>query len=166
MSAIDVLIEDDRWSTIDLEALAERAATAALFHLGLAGGGYEAALLACNDARIAALNADFRGKPVPTNVLSWPSSERGADTAGAVPPPPGPGDEELGDIAIAWETCATEAEAAGRPMAAHVTHLVVHGFLHLLGYDHERDEDAALMERLEAEILDKVGVANPYEMEM
>ncbi|MGZ9812002.1 rRNA maturation RNase YbeY [Pseudoroseicyclus sp. H15] len=169
---VDVLIEDERWTPLGLEPLAQRAAAEALGHLGLTGGksgGFEVALLACSDARIAALNADFRGKPRPTNVLSWPSVERGAAKPGAMPELPdpaaaGPG-EELGDIAIAYETCAAEAEEAGRPLAAHVTHLIVHGMLHLLGFDHERDEDAALMEGLEAAILAKMGLPNPYDME-
>ena len=69
---------------------------------------------------------------------------------------------ELGDIAISYDTCHAEAEAAGRPMADHVTHLIVHGLLHLLGYDHERDGDATLMERLEVEILGKLGLDDPY----
>ena len=75
--------------------------------------------------------------------------------------PEGP-DPELGDIAIAFDTCARESEAAGKPMRDHVTHLLVHGVLHLLGYDHIRDKDAALMEGLEVEILGKLGLSNPY----
>jgi probable rRNA maturation factor len=158
--SVDVLIEAPEWEALGLEPLAETAAAATLAHLGLAAD-HEIALLGCDDARIAGLNADFRGKPQPTNVLSWPSDERGAETAGGGPLPPEPG-EELGDIAIAYQTCAREAEAAGRPLRDHVTHLVVHGTLHLLGYDHEDGQDAALMERLEVEILATLGVADPY----
>jgi probable rRNA maturation factor len=79
-------------------------------------------------------------------------------------PEPGEADdpESLGDIAIAWETCAREAEAQGKPMANHVTHLLVHGVLHLLGYDHVEDEDALLMEGLEVRILASLGVSDPY----
>ncbi|MEL7181678.1 MAG: rRNA maturation RNase YbeY, partial [Pseudomonadota bacterium] len=120
-------------------------------------------LLACNDARIAVLNEDFRGKPRPTNVLSWPSDERAAAIDGEMPAPPRPGpDNELGDIAIAFETCKREADAAGKPMRDHTLHLLVHGTLHLLGYDHERDRDATLMEGLETEILGKLGIPDPY----
>jgi len=82
-----------------------------------------------------------------------------------MPAPAGPdptGVIELGDIAIAYDTCAGEAAAAGRPMADHVTHLLVHGTLHLLGFDHERDADATLMEGLEVEILGNMGIADPY----
>ena len=156
---VDTLIEDSRWKALELEALAERAAKATFRHLGL-GKGLELALLAANDARIATLNADFRGKPQPTNVLSWPSEERGAGAEGARPDPPE--DPELGDIAIAWETCAREAEEAGKTMSDHVTHLIVHGTLHLLGYDHVRDGDATLMEGIETEILATLGVEDPY----
>jgi probable rRNA maturation factor len=160
---VDVLVEDDRWEAAGIAGLAERAADATLAHLGLAPEDWEIALLACDDARIAELNAGFRGKPTPTNVLSWPSQERASGAPGAVPTLPdseeGP---ELGDIAIAFGTCAREAEAAGVRFAHHVTHLVVHGTLHLLGYDHVRDADADLMERIEVEILASLGVPDPY----
>ena len=108
--------------------------------------------MGCDDARIAELNGDFRDKPQPTNVLSWPSEERGAAQPGAAPALPTGPDPELGDIAIAYETCAREAAEQGKPMADHVTHLIVHAVLHLLGYDHIRDADATLMEATEVEI--------------
>ncbi len=159
----DVVIEDPRWREIGIEALAERAAQAALAHLDIAAEGREIAVLACADARIAELNASFRGKAVPTNVLSWPSAERAAESAGAVPDLPDEDEEELGDIAIAYDTCAREAAEAGKPLAEHATHLIVHAVLHLLGYDHERDEDATLMERLETGILVNMGMPSPYD---
>ena len=159
----DVILEDDRWQGLDFEALAERAAQEVLGYLGLEAEDWEVAVLACNDARIAELNADFRDKPTATNVLSWPSEERGAEEDGERPLLPEPGfAPELGDIAIAYETCAREAEEAGKSMADHVTHLMVHGVLHLLGYDHIRDKDATLMEGLETVILGKMGIADPY----
>ncbi len=158
---VDCIIEDDRWA--DIAALAEIATNAALDRLGLEPSVFEISLLACDDARIAVLNADFRDKPAPTNVLSWPSDERGAVVDGEMPVPPqiGP-DNELGDIAIAFDTCAREAAEAGKPMRDHTIHLLVHGTLHLLGFDHERDGDAALMEGLETEILGKLGIPDPY----
>lgn len=162
MSIVDTVIEDPRWQQADLPALAERAAAAVLSHLGLDGQGFEIALLACDDARIAELNADFRDKPQPTNVLSWPTAERGAPDDGGIPLPPDARDPELGDIAIAFDTCAREAAARGLPLADHATHLIVHGTLHLLGYDHQRDLDATLMEGLESAILGKLGLADPY----
>lgn len=155
----DTIIEDPRWEGIDLEPLAETAARAALAGLSLDPDGFEIAILACDDARIAALNGEFRDKPRPTNVLSWPSEDRDPQA-----PPQGSRDmpEELGDIAIAWDTCIREAREGGKPVADHVTHLVVHATLHLLGYDHIRDEDATVMEALETQILGKLGIADPY----
>ncbi|APX13663.1 rRNA maturation RNase YbeY [Tateyamaria omphalii] len=122
-------------------------------------------VLACDDTRIAALNADFRGKQMPTNVLSWPEEDLGSEEAGAAPHPPVPdpgGTLSLGDIAIAYDTCARESAEQGKPFDAHVTHLLVHGTLHLLGYDHIRDLDATRMEALEVEILGKLGLPDPY----
>ena len=161
----DIVIEDDRWEAVDLERLAHAAAQATLGHLGLDAETAEMTLLACDDARITVLNEDFRGKARATNVLSWPAEERGAAAPGGDPLPVAPGiDEmlELGDIAMAYETCAAEASAAAKPLNAHVTHLIVHGLLHLLGYDHENDPDAMLMEGLEREILGKMGYDDPY----
>lgn len=160
---VDVILEDGRWSSLGLDEMAQRAALATLTHLDLDPNAFEISVLACDDARIATLNGDFRDKPDPTNVLSWPSAERAAAVEGAIPNAPDPAQEsELGDIAIAYDTCLREAEAAGRQMADHVTHLIVHGVLHLLGYDHERDLDATLMEGLEVEILGKLGLPDPY----
>jgi probable rRNA maturation factor len=166
MELVETRIEDARWEAFGLTAQAERAGRATLAALGLPVQGFAISLMGCDDARIAALNADFRGKPQPTNVLSWPSEERGAEFVGEVPEPPEPGDpddpEALGDIAIAWETCAREAEVQSKSMVDHVTHLIVHGILHLLGYDHIEDEDAVLMEALEVRILASLGVSDPY----
>ncbi len=163
---VECLIEDQRWQALGLEALAEAAASGVVARLGLVPGACAISLLGCNDARIAELNADFRGKPQPTNVLSWPSVERGAERAGVMPglPLPDPAGEviELGDIAIAYDICAAEAAEAGRSLHDHALHLVVHGTLHLLGFDHERDADAALMEEIEREVLGKMGVPDPY----
>jgi probable rRNA maturation factor len=161
---VDTVIEDERWEAV-LPPLAERAARATLSDLGLDPAGFAIVVMGCDDVRIAALNTEFRDKPTPTNVLSWPSEDRAPDSPGSLPdlPEGDPGDpEELGDIAIAWETCAREAADQGKPMDDHVTHLIVHATLHLLGYDHEDDADAALMEGTEIRVLAKLGVANPY----
>lgn len=157
---IDAALEDDRW--VGLEDRAHHALGAVLQRFSLAEG--EVSLLGCDDARIAVLNAEFRGKPAPTNVLSWPAEERGADVPGAMPRlPQAPHEAEWGDVAIAYETCAAEAAAQSKPFEAHVTHLLVHGILHLLGFDHENEADAQLMERFEVEILDTLGVPDPYQ---
>lgn len=163
---VDTVIEDDRWEAFGLEALADRAVRAALSALALPAEGFTLCLMGCDDARILELNGDFRGKAKPTNVLSWPSEERGAEAEGDMPDAPDPGEaddpESLGDIAISYDTCAAEATEAAKPMADHVTHLVVHGLLHLLGYDHIRDGDATLMEAAEVRILARLGLSDPY----
>lgn len=160
--AVALRVDDPRWE--GLQAWSEQAAEAVAARL-LGAGDWEVSVLGCDDAAIAALNTDFRGKPTATNVLSWPSEERGADVAGAMPDLPdadSPWDAEWGDIAIAFETCAAEAETQGKAFDAHVRHLLVHGMLHLLGFDHENDPDADLMEGLEVEILASMGICNPY----
>ena len=165
VAVVEIVIEDDRWSALELDALAMQAARATFRSLGLPDEGFSICVMACDDARIVGLNADFRGKPQPTNVLSWPSDERGAEVPGTAPDVPVLDEFEdghLGDIAIAYDTCAAEALAGGKPMADHVTHLLVHGILHLLGYDHVRDADGDLMEALEARILAQLGLRDPY----
>jgi len=164
---IDILIEDPLWEAVDLETIAHQVMGHITSALDIANVPYELSILACNDARIAVLNAEFRGKEKPTNVLSWPSYDLAPEMAGGTPSkPPKPefGDPfvNLGDIAIAYETCLAEAEAAKLPPHQHVTHLLTHGILHLLGYDHETDADADLMETLEIKLLEDMGIGNPY----
>ncbi len=157
---VDLVIEDTRWEALDMGALAEQAARAALDVTDIPRD-YEICIMGCNDARIAELNADFRNKSSATNVLSWPAFELSPGVEGGQPAPPPPA-ESLGDIAISYETCAREAAEKDIPMQAHVRHLVVHGCLHLLGYDHETDKDATLMEELEVKALATMGVDDPY----
>ncbi|WP_415393138.1 rRNA maturation RNase YbeY [Paracoccus sp. SJTW-4] len=160
---VDVVIEDERWEKAGLEALAARAAAATLRHLGLPSAGEDApeiVVMGCDDDRIAALNADFRGKPQPTNVLSWPAADPAPRAPGAVPAPLDA--DELGDIAISYDTCAREAAAQGKPLADHATHLLVHAILHLAGYDHEDDADADTMEDAERAILATLDIPDPY----
>jgi probable rRNA maturation factor len=104
-------------------------------------------ILLANDAKLKSLNLEFRGKDKPTNVLSFPAEGRGP---------------YLGDIAVAFGVTSREAQEAGKPFAAHAMHLVVHGVLHLLGYDHERASEARIMEPLEIAILAQLGIADPY----
>lgn len=160
---IDLVVEEEGWLTAlpDLPALAETAARAALDAAGLSPEDHEIALLACDDARVADLNAEFRGKPSPTNVLSWPAHDLAPLSPGARPPLP-PLAGPLGDVAIALETCRREAETAGLPLKDHVLHLILHGCLHLLGFDHETEADAALMEDMERRLLARLGIADPY----
>ncbi|MGD0190271.1 MAG: rRNA maturation RNase YbeY [Rhizomicrobium sp.] len=137
-------IDDPGWRGVELPVLRKAARTA------LAEAGQTGALtvLLTSDDRLRELNEKFRGKPKPTNVLSFPaaSAESGY----------------LGDIAVAFGVAEGEAEAAGKALSGHAAHLVVHGILHLLGYDHEFARDARIMESLEVAILKRVGVGDPY----
>ncbi len=112
----------------------------------------EVSILLADDARLRALNRDYRGLDRSTNVLSFPGL--------AAPPVGAP--RLLGDVAIAAETTGREARAMGKPLAAHLSHLVVHGTLHLLGHDHENAADATIMEDLERRILARLGIDDPY----
>ena len=162
---IDIEIEDGRWADVGLTDIGEQAASAVLAHLGIESDDCELSVLGCDDARIQVLNANFREKDKATNVLSWPAEERGAEVDGDMPQPPEPdvfGAIELGDVAISYDTCQAEAIQAGRALADHTMHLMVHGILHLLGFDHIRDKDATLMESIETDILGKMGIADPY----
>lgn len=162
---IEICLNSSFWNEIELSEIAHRALAEAFKVTGLAEEEVSLTVLATDDAEIADLNAQFREKPSPTNVLSWPVIDLSPEIAGAQPEAPEAdvfGEIELGDIAISYETCAREAREAGKPLRDHVTHLIVHGLLHLLGYDHIRDPDATVMQGLEVEILGRLGIDNPY----
>lgn len=148
-----------------MQSIADRAVISVLKHLNVEDTDAEVAILACDDPRIAVLNADFRDKQTATNVLSWPTNALGSTIDGDIPQLPltdSIGTMELGDIAISYDTCVREADQASKPLVDHVMHLIVHGTLHLLGYDHVRDQDATLMETLEVGILENMGIDDPY----
>jgi len=146
---IEVEIEADDWTTAlpNAEAIVERAATAAL-------GGVEGGLvvLLTDNGAVQLLNAQFRDKDRPTNVLSFPG--------GDMPMPGAPA--HLGDIVLAFGICRDEAQAQGKSLANHLTHLVIHGTLHVLGRDHEDEAEAEAMEAEERTLLASLGVADPY----
>jgi probable rRNA maturation factor len=151
---VSIEVEDEAWHHLPgLEDLARAAVAAALAGLNVTGDT-ETALLFTDDASIAAINAEWRGKPTPTNVLSFPAPED-------MPVPDGE-PKPLGDIVLAFGTVAREAEEQGKTLRDHAVHLIVHGVLHLAGHDHEDDAQAAEMERLEVEILKGLGISNPY----
>jgi probable rRNA maturation factor len=147
---IDVLIESGHWQG---EPGAEATVRRALAEAGeaLSTKGAELAILLTDDSAIRLLNRQWRGVDAPTNVLSFPAT----DVAAGIP-------RVLGDIVLAFETIAREAREEGKPFAHHLSHLAVHGFLHLLGYDHDRDADAEAMERLECRILAGLAIPDPY----
>ena len=152
--SIDIAIEHDAWRDLpDLDASGERAVGAALAVAAQAevipAVDAELSLVLCDDAFIRDLNARWRDKDAATNVLSFPS----ADPA------------MLGDIIVAYETCAREAQDEGRSLADHLAHMIVHGAFHLLGFDHLDDDEAEEMERLEAQALASLGIASPYAAE-
>ncbi len=163
---VDLVVEDPRWSKLELDNLAQAACSASLSNLKLDPKLFEISLLACDDTRIADLNTNFRGKFTATNVLSWPSQRLTPRISGAVPKLPERDSLRtcsLGDIAIAFDTCVKEAHQAGKPQDQHVCHLLVHATLHLLGYDHIVTADADLMEDLERKVLASMGQPDPYE---
>lgn len=163
---IDILIESPDWGGTDLDALTGRVFPLTLETLGLEPAQFAVSVLACNDARIATLNAEFRGKPTPTNVLSWPSEDHAAASPGEMPHLPRPDPvgppQELGDIALAHGVITAEARTADIPFEHHLAHLLAHGLLHLLGFDHITDADAEMMEDLETRLLARLGIPDPY----
>jgi len=161
---IDLALDDPAWldDLPDVEALACRAAVAAL-ELACPGPRLAMALVLSDDARLCELNRDWRGIDKPTNVLSFPTQ----DLAPGQTPAPEPGMPqglaiELGDVIVAHATMVREAGEAGRPLGHHLSHLVVHGALHLLGYDHEADDEAEAMETMERNVLSGLGIPDPY----
>jgi probable rRNA maturation factor len=159
-----VSVEDPAWAarSPDCRETARVAAVAAIraalpAAVGLPGGrAMEASVVLADDAMVRALNRTYRGKDSPTNVLSFPAF----GDADVIPP----GDEPLplGDVIVALGVAEREAGAQGKTLAHHLSHLVVHGMLHLLEQDHETEADARRMEALEVEILAALGVADPY----
>lgn len=148
---IDIEVEDPAWGS--LSGPARQSAIRALELLSQEIGAKApppgpVSILLTDDDAVARMNQQFRGKAGPTNVLSFPAG----------PNPEG----QLGDIALAYGVCATEASEQGKTLTAHLQHLVAHGVLHLVGYDHITDDEAAVMEDLERRILASLGVADPY----
>jgi len=152
---IDVMVQSPRWKKQPrASAIVRKAIQAAA--KATSTRYPELAIVLTDDSAIRALNHDWRGFDKPTNVLSFPALQ-----------PEGAGGEDdaprmLGDIAIAYETTRREADEEQKPFDHHLSHLAVHGFLHLIGYDHENDDDAEDMEALEREILSSLGIPDPY----
>lgn len=150
---IDLLIEAQGWKSLPKAKTTARMAAKAALTLENRKG--EVTILLTDDATMRRLNASFRGKDKPTNVLSFPA-------ASAPPRLEGAESLFLGDVALGYETCAAEALAEGKPLRDHLSHLVVHGLLHLMGYDHEEEAQALRMEERERAVLAALGIADPY----
>jgi len=145
---IDVIVASPSWQEPKKAEAAVRRAVGRAAASALSTSGTELAIVLADDSAIRLLNRDWRDVDAATNVLSFP----GADTRGG----------HLGDIVLAFETITREARAEKKPFAHHLAHLAVHGFLHLIGYDHDRDSDAETMERTEREILRQLAIPDPY----
>lgn len=153
----EVLVVADCWQAEpDAEAVVHRAIAAAAECVDADVGDAELAIMLTDDAGIRTLNLNWRGIDKPTNVLSFPALQPTG--------PAGPDDAPrmLGDIAIAFETTRKEADDEQKPFDHHLSHLAIHGFLHLIGYDHEKDGEAEAMEALERQILAQLGIPDPY----
>ena len=149
-AAIDVTFETPGWAKIpDAERIVRAAVEVALASAG--SGEYELGIVMSDDAHIQILNRTWRGKDAATNVLSFPAADPTQD-----------GPRLLGDVVLALETIEREASAEGKTFREHLSHLAVHGALHLLGFDHERDGDAETMEDQERKILARLGIDDPY----
>jgi len=183
--AVEILlsVEESGWQEaapagMSLESFVERAARAALIAAAPRLRAGEVSIVLASDVRVQALNREWRGQDKPTNVLSFPGGDPddfeeededenddekededdSSEEEDYGEPPP----LQLGDVILAWPTVRHEAEAQGKPVAAHMAHLVVHGMLHLLGHDHAEEEEAGIMEGLEVAILAGRGIADPY----
>ncbi len=152
---VDIVRRSDAWrADLVTDALIERAARAAFATAATVPSQHEVAVVLTDDAEQRRLNLGFRGQDKPTNVLSFPAGDL----------PAGDDPQPLGDIVLAYETVLREAKDEGTDPTAHVAHLVIHGVLHLLGHDHEGDEDAAAMEQLEMRLMTELGYADPHAM--
>jgi probable rRNA maturation factor len=152
---LDTLVEAGEWpSKARLRRIADTVVGAASNHLKLdLAEGAELSVVFTDDAHIKTLNRKFRRKNKPTNVLSFPGAPAANGGIGPI----------LGDIVLGQETVSREAGAGALTLEAHLSHLILHGFLHILGYDHENDGEAKIMEGLETAILGGIGIADPYE---
>ena len=159
---VDVVIEDARWETLDLQQIANQAFFETLLLLELNHKSFACCVLACDNKQIKHLNNKFRGKNCSTNVLSFPTSLEIYEVKSTLKPTEANNPHELGDIAIAFEICKKEATISKVKLEHHLYHLITHSVLHLLGFDHEEEENAAKMEKIEVQVLAKLGISDPY----
>ena len=159
------LSREDPWPAADWDALADAAIRAAIARTPFGPlldtpAAVEVSVRLTSDGEVRTLNAQYRHKDKPTNVLSFPMVQR--DLLETVSQNSDDGELLLGDIVLAHGVCASEAAERGIPVETHATHLIVHGTLHLLGYDHQDDDEAEGMEAIERDALAELGIADPY----
>ena len=155
--SLDISVPSPLWRGLpQARAIARETIAAAAAERGGPSEGGDVSLCLADDAALRVLNLRWRGIDKPTNVLSFPSAPPGSLCAATT----------LGDIALAFETLAREADDLGLPLADHYRHLLAHGFLHLIGYDHQTDAEAERMEALETRILARLGTGDPYAREV
>ena len=164
---LNILVEEKSWNEFDLNFMGSKALELALLSIHINSLNYEYSILACDNNRITDLNYKFREKKFPTDILSWPEFDLKNAKPGLYPksPPISENAEaliDLGNIAIAYEACFNELENTNINHYDHLMHLLLHGCLHLLGFDHQDSSDASLMESIEISSLSSLGISNPY----
>ena len=153
---VETVVDDRRWDEVGLDVVCRSACEAALKTTGYDRGQCEIGILGCSDEKIAGLNRRFRNVHGPTNVLAWPAGPTAVEDLGV---------SELGNIAVAFETCMMEAKAQGKRPASHLAHLIVHACLHLVGFDHESEDEAEVMEAMELASLARLGIVDPIRLD-
>ena len=155
-ASIDLCVEDDNWTAVQgLEKSITNAVRAALSQCDASTRPISLTIVLDNNQRIEALNANWRDKPKPTNILSFPAPENSTSDAG---------ETYIGDLILAYDVIFDEANEQRKPLATHLCHLIIHGVLHLLGFDHQNDEEAFVMEQLEIKAMVGLGLSDPYQM--
>ena len=167
---INIIFKDKRWVNIPLEAIAKGALKLIIDKFLGQDNNFEVSILASADAEIKELNKNFRGNNTSTNIISWPEHESQIKQPGHFPEQinkyqsRSEGVTFLGNLAISFERCSTEAIEKNIHFEDHILHLLLHGCLHLIGFDHQNELDANLMEDIEIRLLSGVGIKNPYEL--
>ena len=168
MVKANIVYKDDRWKKIPLQKIAQSSLNLIVDKILHKEKQLEISILASNDFELAKLNKQYRGSSTPTNILAWPEHDFKRSTPGALPnyTSTSYGDFDgldfIGNLAISFDRCSIEAQEENISLEDHITHLLIHGFLHLIGFDHENELDATLMEEIEKRLLFQLGIKNPY----
>lgn len=169
MVKANIVYKDDRWKKIPLQKIAQSSLNLIVDKILHKEKQLEISILASNDFELAKLNKQYRGSSTPTNILAWPEHDFKRSTPGALPNYTSTsysdfeGLDFIGNLAISFDRCSIESEETNIIFDNHLTHLLVHGCLHLIGFDHHDELDARLMEDVERKLLSELGIKNPYE---